>query len=615
MGGISFIIYDSSAGIDSQILHGFNNIKHRGPDQTSFQFESTIDLSKVQNKDAIKFQLSRKEIAEYSQYTFVYGFHRLAVNDSSLDGMQPFEDPIQHKISQFPQLRMRPQRKLLCNGEIYNWKELITQENFGEMDLVSQSDVEVILPLYIKYGLQQTLNKINGDFSFVLTENINTFNLKTLNTFVVRDPLGIKPLYFVKHQSNNFYMFVSELKAIPKYILQNDKYIVQEFPPGTYWSFKNSIVDKNPIDFIRYNDFDIYKSLDMCSYTKADPDTLNFIYETIKTTVTESVNEMIPVNQSFGVLLSGGFNSCLLLALTIEYLINNDIDVPVYVFTIATENTSKDAENFVNYIEKKYNIDILHHIVYLDSNSLQDTISKTHDVIYSVESFDPKTIRESLYLNKLFNYIAEKNIKERLNIKVLLSGHGFDELCGYQNLFCGSDQDFQNLSIKLLKHLSYFQLNRTDKLASVYGLEIRYPFLNVDFIKFILSIHPSLKRPQIYDSKKIAIEKYIIRKSFDLTNNPLLEQNYLWKSYDKNNNFKQFYEDLSNHWSNYYSDIEFKNKLDKLVITNDYIKNSQKLNFSLALPKTKEELHYILLFNNIFPNSLNMYKYYFSDLI
>ena len=608
MGGISFIIYDSSSGIDAQILRGFNNIQHRGPDGTTFQFESTIDLAKVTNRDAIRFQLSRKEISEYSQFTFVYGFHRLAINDTSLDGMQPFEDPIQHKISQFPFLRSRPVRKLLCNGEIYNWKDIVVSENFGESDLVSQSDVEIILPLYIKYGLEETLNRLQGEWCFVITENTNTFNLKTLNTFVARDPLGIKPLYFVKHQTDNFFMFVSELKAIPKYILQNNKYIVSEFPPGTYWSFKNSIVDKNQNHFIRYNDFNIYKSLDMCSYTRADPDTLNFIYETIRMTITESINSKIPINQPFGVLLSGGFNSCLLLALVVEYVVKNNIDVPIYVFTITNSKEQHAAENFVNWIEQKYNIDLLHNIVYIDNYSVEQIVSKTDDIIYNLESFDSQMVRDSLYMNILFQYIREKT-----NIKVLLSGDGFDELCGHKCLFKGTDSQFQNSSIKLLKNLCHFVLNRTDKLASVYGLEIRHPFLNIDFIKFILSIHPALKRPQIYDSKKIPIEKYIIRKSFDIKEDPVLTSEYIWKHMNKNN--KTLDNMISNYWNSYYSDTQFKIEIDKLQLQNDYMKNSQNVDFQLLLPNTKEKLYYLLTYNKFYPNTQNLHKYYWNDIL
>ena len=54
---------------------------------------------------------------------------------------------------------------LVCNGEIYNYKELIETHH---LNVVSGSDCEVIIHLYLKYGIEKTLTLLDGVFAFVL---------------------------------------------------------------------------------------------------------------------------------------------------------------------------------------------------------------------------------------------------------------------------------------------------------------------------------------------------------------------------------------------------------------------------------------------------------------
>ena len=212
MGAILFLLYNmSKPPINIEYINSFMNMKSRGEDDTQFLIENTPVINNI-NTQQISSILSKRELKEYKQITFNYGYHRMSINDISEDGSQPFEDPILHKISSYPELRNRPKRKLLCNGEIYNYGDLIESEGFTDKDLQSQSDCEIILPLYIKYadkeknsekGLVESLKKINGEYSFVLTENTTTFNLKNINAFVVRDLFGTRPLYMVKYIAKN----------------------------------------------------------------------------------------------------------------------------------------------------------------------------------------------------------------------------------------------------------------------------------------------------------------------------------------------------------------------------------------------------------------------------
>ena len=102
----------------------FETLQHRGPDRSKIYHDDTCFM----------------------------GFHRLCIHDTSSHGDQPFE---------------MDDLKLICNGEIYNYKALVDENNFT---MSSDSDCEIILHMYKKYGIYKTLRKLDGVFSFVLKD-------------------------------------------------------------------------------------------------------------------------------------------------------------------------------------------------------------------------------------------------------------------------------------------------------------------------------------------------------------------------------------------------------------------------------------------------------------
>ena len=628
MGAISFLLYNmSKPPINIEFTKSFMKMKKRGEDDTQVYIENTPTINNV-NIQQISSILSKREIKEYKQITFNYGYHRMCVNDISEDGSQPFEDPILHKTSVYPELRSRPKRKLLCNGEIYNYTNLVESEGFTDKDLQSESDCEVILPLYIKYaemerdsekGLVECLKRLNGEYSFVLTENTTTFNLKNINIFVVRDLFGTRPLYMVKYVPKNtsnvynemFYLFTTELKGIPKELLQNPEYIITEIPPGSYWSYQKAMNDQKAIndqkamneniDFTKYYDLSKYSDISKCVLNKPDPDTLSSIYTNINSILTKSVIQRYDMSdKKVGVLLSGGFDSCIIVTILVRYLVlngyndNNDI---LSVFTIGDFDNDDviNAKNHVLYLEKCFNIKIHHHIVSISDYNL--ILPEIPNIIESLETYDSTTIRKSIPLFYLLKYI-----KEKCDIKVLLSGEGLDECCGYHELFQLSDSEFREKSIELLLNLHKYDLLRSDKLSGYFGLEIRYPFLDKTFIEYIMSIHPSLKRPQVSGFFTDPIEKYIIRKSFDTSE---IEKNILWNSRkDISTSFNTLSDFLTSYFNSIITDTEFYN----------YTENNTENNTSVV-PNSKEEMYYKKTFNSIYPNMGNVINYYWDSLL
>src|SRR5690606_10368924 len=113
---------------------------------------------------------------------------RLSILDLSSAGSQPMESPCGRFVISY-------------NGEVYNFKELAAE--YGLSNLRSGSDTEVVLRLFAKLGAD-SLAMLNGMFAFSL------YDRQTRRMWLVRDRLGIKPLYY--RLDANGLVFASEIK-------------------------------------------------------------------------------------------------------------------------------------------------------------------------------------------------------------------------------------------------------------------------------------------------------------------------------------------------------------------------------------------------------------------
>jgi asparagine synthase (glutamine-hydrolysing) len=585
MGAIFFVIYKSNAcPINMSFCKSFMNMVYRGKDESKLITDHMPQINRI-NGDIIKKTLTRTELREYAPLSFVLGYHRLSINDMTLDGSQPFEDPIEHMTSIYPDLRTRPKRKLICNGEIYNCFEIIKKEGFSDRDLQSKSDVEVILPLYIKHGIEKTLKELDGEFSFVLAENMTSFNMKKINVYVARDKLGAKPLYMIKSKKELFYMFTSELKGIPKELLRNNMYDVCEVPIGCYWSFQNSIVEKKENEFICYNDWTPYKSLDVCTFTQTDPVSLDIIYSNIRNTLADAVQKLYTTSDAnVGVLLSGGFDGSIILSLLMEFISKNSFSRELNVFTLAEKDSQDaiEAQKCVCYLEDIYGIRVKHHVVSVDM-PLSSYHEYVKQVVYATETYDSYTIKGGIPLHVLMEYISKNT-----DVRVLLTGEGLDELCGYDELTKLPDMEFQKKSVELLENVSKFDIMRIEKIAGVNGLEVRHPFLDEKFIKLLLSIHPKLRRPQVFHHSQPPIEKYIVRKAFHVsTGQTYLPNDIVWKKMGETSMCLSNIRKLEEYYNSFYSD-------------NDFFAYISQIKDKRAIPKKKEEMFYQKVFEEMF---------------
>ena len=97
---------------------------------------------------------------------------------------------------------------LVCNGEIYNYKELKKKMQEKGHYFHTDTDVEVIIHLYEEYGMD-FLNQPNGQFAFAL------YDSKKECLFCARDHVGIAPFFYTVKE--NIFLFASEIKSLLEY--------------------------------------------------------------------------------------------------------------------------------------------------------------------------------------------------------------------------------------------------------------------------------------------------------------------------------------------------------------------------------------------------------------
>jgi asparagine synthase (glutamine-hydrolysing) len=167
-------------------------IKHRGPDSRGFFVSRGVHL----------------------------GHCRLSINDLSERADQPFVDE-KHEVA------------VVVNGEIYNYGDLKkTLVNAG-YHFKSYSDTEVVLHGYMEYG-HDFIRDLNGMFAIAIWDG------RKKELLLVRDRLGIKPLYYAK--TNNSFLFASEIKALAQYEGLDLALDLQSF--AEYMAFENTFSNR-----------------------------------------------------------------------------------------------------------------------------------------------------------------------------------------------------------------------------------------------------------------------------------------------------------------------------------------------------------------------------------
>ena len=520
---------------------------------------NTYDKEDVEN--AFKRGSNRgpeSSIIEWSiRDTSVIGFHRLAINGFE---DQPSNQPLKlHNCS------------LICNGEIYNFKKLY--KLCPQFQPQTKSDCEIILHMYHKYGIKQTLQHLDGVFAFVL------FDYKRNIVYIARDTYGVRPLFILDDRdSPDNIMFSSELKCISKLLPDSPMCLsVKQFPPGNCYKY-NFINDKytycNSYTFSSPNAF----TVTYVKYNWADK-----IYTAIDNAVKKRVFDT--TERDIACLLSGGLDSSIIAALVSKYYTKlTGKKLNTWSIGFKGSEDIKYAQEVANHIGSEHHPIIVEPAVFL---------SAMERVIYDIESYDTTTVRASVG-----NWLISKYIKENSKAKVIFNGDGSDEVTGGYLYFHYIKDPilFDKECRRLLKDICYFDVLRSDRSISSHGLEARTPFLDKQFVDLYLSIPP---RDRCH-SKQGFCEKYLLRSAFD---NGLLPETVLWRT-------KEAFSDGVSQTDNSWSDIIKDHVKRKIFNGAAYPDNDQFIidmlvkekNITHNIPTTLEQLYYRLIFDKYYGN-------------
>lgn len=435
------------------------------------------------------------------------GFHRLAIMGLDETGMQPFQMGDDYAI---------------CNGELYGFRPL--RERYAKVyDLKSQSDCEILLPLYYEYGLD-LFRTLDAEFALVLYDG------KKKQWIAARDPIGIRPLYYGKLKDGSM-AFASEAKNLVG-ICQT----IMPFPPGTYW------VDG---EFHRYAD-----PAHVDQFTMADEET---VCRQLHDLLTEGVRKRLDADAPIGFLLSGGLDSSLVCAIA-----QKQLGKPIRTFSIGMDIDAIDlkyARQAADYIKSDHTEVII---------SKEDVINALPDVVKLLGTWDITTVRASVGM-----YLVCKWIHEHTNIRVLLTGEISDELFGYKYTdFAPSPAEFQKEAEKRIRQLHVYDVLRADRCISVNSMEGRVPFGDLAFVRYAMSIDPRLKM------NRHDMGKYLIRKAFE--DDHILPEGILWRQkaafsdavgHSMVNDIKDYAETL-------YTDQEFRRQADMYSYCKPFTKES-----------------------------------------
>ena len=518
-----------------------------------------------------------------SYMKMILGFHRLAINGLNDASNQPLN------INDIV---------LVCNGEIYNYKELYKSMNVIP---VTQSDCEVIIHLYLKYGIEHTLQMLDGVYSFILYDNRITTDL-TNRLYVARDPFGVRPLYYlrnlndkydVRHNSNKLYGFASELKSLEYfYNLDPEYYSIEQFKPGTYSVFKlgNNVGTKwlPEKEFERYFVTHFSHNLDI-KLNDIDPSLFHEnIYKKIATYFNAAiVKRCITTERPIACLLSGGLDSSLVAALVNNYYLTQNLPNKLETYSIGLEGSEdlKYAKVVADYLGTNHTEIIV---------TEQEMFASIPEVIKTIESYDTTSVRASIG-----NYLLGKYIAQHSDAKVIFNGDGSDELLGgyiYMNK-CPDDIEFDREIRRLLKDIHLFDVLRSDKCISSHGLEPRTPFLDRSFANFILSLPASFRNH--VNSK--SIEKFILRNSFNFCNfqnyneKSLLPDEILWRKKEA------FSDGVSSHGRSLFTILQ------EYIATN----MNEQNNTNIWKPCIEtEKKYYKDIFETYYPNCAHILPYF-----
>jgi len=374
------IAISSHSGNTFSLERSLKAIKHRGPDDSGIFVSETGDCH--------------------------LGHVRLSIIDLTAAGHQPMEDASERYIISY-------------NGEAYNYlslrKEL--ENTHGRINWKSTTDTEVILEGFAREGLD-FLSKLNGIFAIAI------YDKKDRNLFVLRDPVGIKPMYCTEQQGSVF--FCSELKGLLE--LPNLQRTISRqsmvdqlafmYVPEPYTMYQEFYKVEPGICYIfhegkKINAVPLFNHISKPISFTSEKEMIDCFYETFSIAVRRQLVADVPIS----LMLSGGIDSS---AIAYE-VVNSGANIKdAYTISYTSEDMKYDGQDDDLYHSKILAKQLGLYLKIIEAN--QDFIALLPDLSNFLEDglSDPAAIN---------TYLICKSARKE-GVKVMLSGQGADEFLG-----------------------------------------------------------------------------------------------------------------------------------------------------------------------------------------
>jgi len=428
-------------------------------------------------KKALNLQMHRgpDDVGVYENDRVIFGHRRLSILDLDSHAKQPMISKCGNYIVVF-------------NGEIYNYKEIRDELMKKNYTFKTTGDTEVLLNSFIEYGIN-SIQKFIGMFAFSI------YNKLTDEIYIVRDRLGVKPLYYFYNEDK--FIFSSEIKSILelsdikrelnieavssycsfRYPILNDTFFknIYSLPPAHYIK-----ISKNNIEIIEYwNVADKFKEQ---QNDKGEEYYINKLREILESSVKYRMISDVP----FGSFLSGGVDSSIITAI----MAKNSLE-PIKTFTIGFEEEGFNEFKYAKIIAEKY------------QTNHKEIILSGKDYIYTMEKLIGYKDAPLSVPNEVSLYLMSKELRKY--IKVVLSGEGADEIFGGYGRIFRSPYDLER--IKNIDNLNFTNSEKKEFLNNFLKKYLVKNFSNeIDHFLNIYS-YTSLEDKKCLLSPDIDLEK------------------------------------------------------------------------------------------------------------
>lgn len=330
--------------------------------------------------------------------------------------------------------------------------------------------------------------------------------------------------------------------------------------PGSLFSHK--LGDANKWQFVKYFKQDW---MTMMPSMKVD-------LEVLREKLESAVRSHLQCEVKFGALLSGGVDSSLIASIATKIMREKRPDFKLHTYSVGLKGGPdfKYSKMVADFIDSDH-----HEIVF----TVDEGLDCIREIIRHLETYDVTTIRASIPMFILTRYIKSSGLK------MVLSGEGADEILGGYLYFHAAPnaEEFHYETVSRVLNLWSSDCLRANKSTLAWGVELRVPFLDTNFVNYAMSVRPE---DRMISRAMRSIEKFILRAAFD---DNYLPDEVLWRQKE------QFSDGVGYNWID-----TIRSYASSHVNDEQFARASE--HFPINTPLSKEGFYYRQLFEEIFPN-------------